>query len=326
MKIAVLGTGSMGMRHLRVLRQLDGVEVVAVPIRPERRDVLPGEGFRVARDLAAAADAGAEAVVITTDTARHLADGLTALQRGLDVLVEKPAGVDAAEARHLRDAARALGRRAYVGCVLRFSRSLNAVRERLPEVGPVHSVRIECRSYLPLWRLDRDYRDAYSARPDEGGVLRDLIHEIDYAGWLFGWPTRVWASLRTLERLGIEAEEAADLVWETAEGTLVSVGLDYLSQPTRRGLVAFGAAGTLEWDAGEGQVLLQNPEGGQQVWRFPQTRDDMVRAQAEAFLAARRGGGDPRLASMDDGERALAVCDAARAASASGAVRPLVGR
>ncbi len=36
-------------------------------------------------------------------------------------------------------------------------------------------------SWLPDWRPDRDYRESYSARLDEGGVLRDLVHEIDYA-------------------------------------------------------------------------------------------------------------------------------------------------
>ena len=42
-------------------------------------------------------------------------------------------------------------------------------------------------SYLPGWRPGTDYRQSYSAqRRLGGGVLLDVIHEVDYAAWVLG--------------------------------------------------------------------------------------------------------------------------------------------
>ncbi|MBI4280433.1 MAG: Gfo/Idh/MocA family oxidoreductase [Armatimonadetes bacterium] len=315
--VAVIGTGSIGSRHLRAFRQMGDVTPVAVPVRGQRRAALAQERYATADDLISAAEMGATLGVVATDTRRHLDDALAALDQGMDLLVEKPLAVDAAQADRLRGHARDKGRRLFVGCVLRFSESLNRFRELLPRMGTVHSVRIECQSYLPHWRPARPYRESYSARSGEGGVLRDLIHEIDYAGWLYGWPAAVYARLRNLGRLGLEVDEAADLLWETPGGCSVSVTLDYLSRPSRRRMRAAGERGSLEWDFMEGTVTLVQGDDPPQVIRSSQRFEDLFLVQDRAFVRACDGYSDPRLATGDDGVRALAVCDAARRASES---------
>ena len=316
--VAVIGTGSIGGAHLRALSAVASARAVAVPVRRERLAELTRQGVPAAANVREAARQGATLGIIASDTGRHIADGLAALNAGLDLLVEKPLARDAQEAGALLRRAGELGRRLYVGCTLRFSDSLRTFREALPRLGRVHAVRIESQSYLPDWRPARAYRDSYSARAAEGGVLRDLIHEIDYAGWLFGWPAAVQASLRNLGRLGIEAEEIAELSWETPSGCLVSVCLDYLSRPRRRRMRAAGAEGALEWDGVAGTVTLEGLAGAADVTRTPQTRDQMLLAQDLEFLQACAGGADDELATGEDGVRALAVCDTARQASATG--------
>jgi predicted dehydrogenase len=237
------------------------------------------------------------------------------MESGVDILVEKPLAVDCGEARQLCLQAKSRGRQAYVGCVLRFSESLNRFRDLLGKLGRLHSVRIECRSYLPDWRPDRAYRDSYSARAAEGGVLRDLVHEIDYAGWVFGWPAAVQAWARNMGRLGIGSEEVAELLWETPAGSILSVNLDYLSRPPSRFVRASGELGTLEWDGICGKVGLALVDNEEQMFSSAQTPDEMLLAEDAAFLEACLGSPDPRLASCEDGSRALAVCDAARQAA-----------
>lgn len=302
--IAVLGMGSAGRRHLAALSGLAGIRALATPAR-------------LANGLKDAVTRGAGSCVIASDTRRHVPDALAALALGLDALVEKPLAPDARSASKLLKASARARRRIYVGCVLRFSASLARLRRELPRIGAVHAVTVECRSYLPDWRPDRPYRDTYSARPGEGGVLLDLIHEIDYVCWLFGWPKAVEGRLRNLGRLGIRVEEAAELRWETSAGCAISLSLDYLTRTPRRRLVAFGSLGTLEWDALKGTVTASFPGRKTRVSRDPETRDRLFRAQARAFLA-RRSARDPRLATAEEGVRALSVCDAARRSSRSG--------
>lgn len=315
--VAVLGTGSIGTRHLNVLRSVAEVRPVAVPIRRERIGALRAAGFEVAADLDEAVRLGASACIVATDTGRHRQDATLAIEHNMDVLVEKPLAVDRVEAATVSACAEQYRKALFVGCVLRFSESLDTFRDFLPLIGPLHSVRIDCRSYLPDWRPDRPYKDSYSSRSEEGGVLRDLIHDIDYAGWLFGWPEAVQARLTNSGKLGIQAEEAAELNWETVSGSIVSVSLDYLSRFPRRSIDAFGESGTLEWNGIEQTVTLSAAGSARKIVESTQSCDDMLLAQDLAFLCHASGPHDHRLATGRDGVRALAVCDAARLASAN---------
>ena len=321
--VAVVGTGAIGLRHVEVLSSIEGVRPIRVPIRPGRAQGLARNGLPATSTLDQAVRGGATLCVVATDTGRHAHDAVAAMEQGCHVLVEKPLARNAEEARQVTDQAIALNRQLFVGCVLRFSASLNIFREWLPQVGRLHAVRIECQTYLPDWRPARSYRDSYSARAGEGGVLRDLIHEIDYAGWIFGWPEAVQASVRNLGRLGIEADEVADVMWHTREGCSVSVSLDYLTRPLRRRLRAAGALGTLEWNGGDGTVTLERPGCPTKIEQRRETPEAMLAAQARAFLSAIEGTVDARLATGLDGVNALAVCDAARRASEQGRVEPV---
>ena len=313
--IAVLGSGSIGLRHLNVIRSSANVQPIAIPLRAERRIELIHMGYKVAESLKMATGQGVSLAIIATDTHRHLMDSQEALRLGFSLLVEKPLAINAVQANDLMRDVAETKRTLAVGCALRFSQTLNNFRALLPRLGHIHSVRIECQSYLPDWRPKRPYRDSYSARPNEGGVLRDLIHEIDYAGWLFGWPKLVQSRVRNLRRLGIESDESADLFWETEAGTIVSIRLDYLSRPTRRYMRACGEFGTLEWDAVTNKTIFSTAEGETQENISDQSRDQMLADQLRAFVATSEGRIDALLATAKDGGLALAVCDAARQSS-----------
>lgn len=317
-RVLVIGTGSIGTRHLDVLRAA-GVPVAALPSRASRARELAETGVDVCGSIEEAAEAGIDSAIVASDTSRHAADATRALAAGMHVLIEKPLAPTLADSQGIRQAARQAARQVFVGCTLRFAEALGHFHSWLSRVGRIYSVRIECQSYLPSWRPDRDYRQSYSARATEGGVLRDLIHELDYAGWHYGWPKRVQATLMNSGELGIEAEECADLFWTTADGVAISIRLDYLARVPRRRMCAVGENGELEWDGLTRRVQLRLSNGSDEAFESSQTRDAMLLAQDRAFLDRcwNENAADQRLASLEDGMRALAVCDAARRSSQS---------
>jgi predicted dehydrogenase len=321
--VSVLGTGSIGSRHLRVFRDLIGAEVWAIPIRPTRQSELQADGFDVCRALDEAVAIGTRTIVVATDTSRHLADLRRALELGCSVLVEKPIAANSAGLSQIASLIDQGSGPVYVACDLRFDLSLLRFRQLLPDIGAIHAARIECQSYLPDWRPNRDYRESYSARAGEGGVLLDLIHEIDYAVWLFGQPTRVFAQLHNSGRLGIESEEAADLCWETPDAAFVSIRLDYLTRTTHRTMCAYGERGEIQWDGVAQTVTLRLDDCPPQVEHFPQDRDSTLRDQDTAFLRAACGGDSATLTTFEEGAVALSICDAARRSSNRGVFEPV---
>ena len=173
---------------------------------------------------------------------------------------------------------------------------------------------IACQSFLPSWRPGRDYRTSYSADAREGGVLRDLSHEIDYATWLFGSPAgAVFALLGSTNRLEIAAEETADLTWHVAGGAVVRVHLDYVTRHARRTMLAQGADGEIEWDAIANTVRLRG-EAEDEVVQIAPDRNAMMRAQARAFLAE-DDAAKADLCTLAEGLAVVELCEAARAFS-----------
>ena len=318
--VAVVGVGSSGYQHLQALRGIEGIVPIAVSRRPERIRELNDAGFTTASDIHRAVQAGAAFSIVATETAHHSEHARSAMNAGCAVLVEKPLALDAKEARDIVDHAAKLGMRLHVGCLLRFAESLQTFRESLPLLGNIHSVRIECQTYLPDWRSNRPYQESYSSQV-EGGALRDLIHEIDYAGWIFGWPSEVQAILKNRGRLNIASEESVDLMWEISGGPTVSMTIDYLSRPPRRVMTAFGENGSLEWNGITGETTEWIVGVDPRKMQSSEKAAQFLQKQDSCFVA---GLLDSRLATAEDGVKALAICDAARRASQIGRTEKVI--
>lgn len=257
-------------------------------------------------------------VVVATDTSRHVPDTLEALDAGARlVLVEKPVAPTADDATRL--AQHPLGSRVRVCAPLRFHHGLEALRRALPSLGCPLAARVESQSWLPDWRPDRDFRESYSARPTEGGVLRDLVHEIDYAAWVLGRPVEIQglvagSQARRSPVLGLPVDESADLQWSTAAGHTVSLRLDYVTRPTRRRITLTGAQGSLEWDVLCATLTRTSVEGATWVERFEDDldRDVVMARQARAALRLLDGPAASVLPTLDEGIEAVTVGDIAR--------------
>lgn len=321
--VVVRGSGSIGVRHARVLGGL-GAQVTLWPVRP--RSVLgldPQSGAHVVSDAAGrAALASADLVVVATDTARHVSDTLEALDGGAaKVLLEKPAAPSAATAERL--AAHARAGDVWVAAPLRAYAAFRHIRSTLPTLGGDLSAHVWSQSWLPDWRPGRDYRESYSARLDEGGVLRDLVHELDYLAVLFGQPSTIGARLAHRGPLQMPAEQAATLLLSTTLAPAVTVRLDYITRPVTRGLLVRGPNGSIEWDFVACRVLHTDASGSVTVDEFPadRDRDATMAVQAQAALQRSpaddpeqlRAAGAP--ATLADGLATLRLCDEVRARS-----------
>jgi predicted dehydrogenase len=320
MRIAVVGTGSIGMRHLRLLREVADVVPVAVPVRAQRVTELRGQGFEAVPSVEEALAQGLAGAIVATDTGRHRADAEACL-RACAVLVEKPMAANARDAEQMAEAARAHGRALHVACCLRFDEGLAWAHARRDAVGTPVMLDVECLSWLPTWRPARDHLATYSARPGEGGVLLDLIHDVDSCFWFGGPLASVQGQLDNQGLVGLPRglDETALVTARHRSGLPAVIRLSYAVRPPARRLRLWGTAGAVMWDGVARVAVRLDLDGREQEsfsWRGP---DEMYRAQRDAWLASLRGQPAPRLVPAGDGVHALNICDAARRSSARGA-------
>ena len=317
MKIAVIGIGSAGTHHIEALRSLHQAEPIAVSRRSDRLKELNLLGYSTGSNLEDAVSKGAVAAIVASETGSHVEDAVKALEMGLDILIEKPIATNASEARIIRNTASNEKRDVFVACVLRFSKSLSYFRNSLARIGFIHSVNIHGRSYLPDWQRDRQYLKTYSNSIEQGGILRDHIHEIDYAGWLFGWPERLYGTAKNLGCIGIESEEISHLMWESPDGASITISLDYLTYPPQRGIVANGDNGSIIWDGVKGTVTLLVKGEPQKDVLEQQTLQEMFEDQDQGFINLLDKQACDQLATIEEGIKAICICDTVRISSNS---------
>jgi predicted dehydrogenase len=294
----VIGYGSIGARHARVLAEL-GVRVGIV----SRRGVGEGEVF-------ATIESGLEAlhpeyVVVANETVSHVGslDQLDRLGYRGAILVEKPLSAD------LPGPCAWAFEQVSLAYNLRFHPALQALARYLRTDRPL-LVQAYVGQYLPDWRPGSDYRHSYSAHSAlGGGVLRDLSHEIDYLRWLFGGWRRLSALGGKRSKLEIDSDDCWAVLFEGANGLPITLHLNYLDRVSRRQLVVVAERHSYRLDLVAGVLEV---DGVDQT--FEVERDTTYFAQHRAALA----GEWDTLCSLDEGRAVMATITSVERAAATG--------
>ena len=314
-RIALVGLGSIGRRHLRLLKQLrPDIEVILV--RSGQGSRWPEEALAVgsASTIDAAVAYDIEAAIISSPAPFHVNQAIQLIDAGIPVLIEKPLSNTLDKTNQLKMLAENTGLPVLVGYVLRYSLALQHFHEMLTgnAVGRVTGVNIDCGSYLPEWRPGQDYRTTASAKPElGGGVLLELSHELDYANWLFGPFKSVDASIVNSGILEMQVEDVADLELMSETGVKATIHLDFLKRQPTRQCVVFGSEGNLTWNGINNEVTLDQEIGEIRRWTFNDKRDDMFGAQLKHFFNCVEKGESPQV-NLIDGIAALEIIEAAR--------------
>jgi predicted dehydrogenase len=255
-RVGILGLGSMGQRHARNVRALGGM-VLAFDPSPAARQWF-AEEFK--RD-ASARDAvlnEADAVIIASPSGCHLKDLKDAVSVNRPTLVEKPLGHNFQLARKIVKEAEDKSVPVVVAHNLRYRSVVRWAREQLNKglIGEPIWAHFLCGSWLPDWRPLQDYRLNYAADRETGGVIFDVVHELDLAFHLLG-PAELASSVAGRSgRLEIDAEDVADIVLRHHNGCQTSLHLDYVTKPRRRSFSVAGTEGILDADLRSGTLRV----------------------------------------------------------------------
>jgi predicted dehydrogenase len=293
MKTLIVGFGSIGARHTRILSEL-GCSTAVVSSR--EIDVLP----RFADLDSALSSFDPDYVIVSNPTHKHheTFSKLAELSFKGTVLVEKP----------LFHKVETFGsvpfKQTFVAYNFRFHPILKRLKGLLQR-EEVLSVQAYVGLYLPNWRPGTDFRTGYSASAEQGGgALRDLSHELDYLCWLFGTCTRVAALGGRFSPLEISSDDVYSLLMVTSRCPVISVQMNYLDRLGRRSILINTSNSTICADLINGTITIDK-----EVEHFDVHRDDSYRSMHQAIL-----NGDPTtLCTLEEGVLTMRLIEAAEA-------------
>ena len=227
-KLGVIGIGGMGSGHVNNI--LSGkcpeIEVAAVADRrASRREwaekTLPGvQIFAEGKDLIAAGIC--DAVLIATPHYQHPVLAKDAMQHGLHVMCEKPAGVYTLQVREMIAEA---DQHPQLTFAMMFNQRTNCVYRKMKEMIDAGEIgEMKRMSWLITdWYRTQFYYDSGAWRATwagEGGgvLLNQCPHQLDLLQWLCGLPVKVHAKLHEGKWHDIEVEDDVTAYLEFENG------------------------------------------------------------------------------------------------------------
>lgn len=214
MQYYVIGAGSIGKRHHDNLIKLGAT----VTLLGWRGLDLP--------ELGAKLSAGPSAMIIATATDVRLELIELAAKCDTPIYLEKPVAVSRSDLDRVFELTQDIAHRSIVGFMMRYHPLVKRLLN--DDLSDIYDFTFEIGHDVHQWRPNWNFDDSYAARPESGGALLDLCHEIDLATLAFPG-----TSLGTVRSLGHEDYPNVDFASEVqfsgpkrAQGT---VKMDYLA-------------------------------------------------------------------------------------------------
>ena len=325
--LAIVGLGSIGRRHLRLLKELrPELEISLVRSGKGSNSPEAELATRILYSLDDAVKSGIQAAIISSPTSTHVKQAEILGRAGINILLEKPLSISLDGVNELLDQIEQANIVSLCGYVLRYDPGAKKFKEMLLNncVGQLLHVRVVCSSFLPDWRPGRDYRETVSAVPElGGGVLLELSHELDYIRWFFGEMRSVQANLHNSRTLGIDVEEAADLIMISEEGFPVALHLDFNQRFSKRYCSIQGTDGELTLDYINKRIIFHPADSDPEVQSFDYERDHLYKEQLSHFLDCIENDVSPSV-TLSDGAAVLNIVEAAKQSHETGQRKELI--
>ncbi|MFD6054792.1 Gfo/Idh/MocA family oxidoreductase [Agromyces sp. NPDC060279] len=322
LRAGLIGVGMMGRHHARVLRELPGVELVAIADPGGDPHGVAGE-LEVLPDVESMIAVGLDLAVVAIPTRFHYDAAMKLAEAGVHTLVEKPIAQTVEQGREMTAAFAERGLVGAVGHIERFNPALQEMRKRIAagDLGEVYQVATRRQGPFP-------------ARIADVGVVKDLgSHDIDLTAWV---AQSEYASIsgRTLHKSGREYEDMVLATGMLRSGVLVNHIVNWLSPMKERVTIVTGELGALVADTSTGDLTLFRNGTVPTEWeavsafrgvsegdmiRFAFPKREPLRVEHEAFRDAVLGERQ-EVVTMEEGLRTLEVVEGVIASAATGAV------
>jgi len=283
-RVGVVGTGSIGKNHARILSELPGIEFSA--IYDANPDTAAEMSARYGAPVAASLEEFAtriDAATIATPTPFHFPVAHALLSAGKHCLVEKPITETTADAKTLADLASRSGLVLQVGHIERFNPVLGALEQRLTRPRFIEAHRLS----------------PYPGRSIEIGVVLDLmIHDLEIVLHLVRSPVSY------VDAVGIpvlsRGEDIANARIRFENGCVANLTASRISPEKMRKIRVFQNDAYLSLDYQNQTGEMHRLCGGQIVREEVEIeKDEPLKRELASFVECAHAGSQPKVSGYE---------------------------
>lgn len=312
MKVGVIGVGSMGQNHARILAE-KGVLSAVADTAPEVARAM-GERYSVQHFLSyqELLRSDVDAVVVVTPTSTHSKIATEAIKAGKHILLEKPMTGSSEELKNLVDLAQK-NKLVLAG----------GFTERYNPVVAFAEQSLRSGSYGELITAATRRVSSMPSRIRDVGVIMDLgVHDIDVVQYVVGKPARSVYALAGRGK-GMKYEDHANILIDFDGGTTGFVEVNWLTPMKVRKLALTCSKNFVEVDYMEQSALVCSSsfkqfESGNlfnvplefDLRRVALKKEEPLKRELADFLAAAEDGREP-LVSGKSAIQSLKIAEAA---------------
>ena len=228
LKILICGTGSIGKRHINNSQSLN-LEVLIWSRRKNIDDLKNFKNTSIIKNLDEAIITS-DCVIVATATNYHDIIISRVMKFNKPIYIEKPISNKINIINKLKkyDQKNII----HNGFQFRYHPNLIFFKKKIDKmlIKNIYFYNFNMGFRLDRWRKKSNYRHSYSGKQKQGGgVILDLIHQIDIAIWYFGSVDKIQCIKNKRGNYNINVENVAHIIMKHKNGITGVINLDMLS-------------------------------------------------------------------------------------------------
>lgn len=295
LKIALIGLGSMGRNHYRILKSLPEVQVAAL-CEPSPKDKYPENIYKTADELLK--NETPDAAVIAVPTFLHKETAVKCMEKGVHVFIEKPVAVNAADGRFILEQAKKNGVRTAIGHVERFNPVVRSLKQELKN--------------KEIYNISITRVGPFPPRIADVGILTDLsVHDIDLIRFITDreiTETNIFKS----QKIHNHYEDNAVLSFRLDKDIVASITTNWLTPFKRRKIEVATKEAYYEADLMSQELLEYSAytmNNSYAVRNCPVKKGEPLYNEMAAFAELVRTGSESDMATIEDSIQTLEILE-----------------
>lgn len=254
--VVVIGYGSIGKRHVDNLISLGVTNITLV------RSRLSGNKYDLneINDLVEILKINPDFVILSTPTSLHFSSLKFLISNNINILSEKPLVQNEKEWTYLKKLLLNSTSKNRIIYNLRLHPCVQKVKQLLAKnkLGKINYSRFFVGQYLKDWRPNVNHLESYSSfRNKGGGVILDLVHEIDLAEYLLGRPKdKIFHISDKVSNVTVDSFDVSEIMYKTENKNIVNIHLDYLYKGYSRNFLINGSDFNLFCDLNKNTIEI----------------------------------------------------------------------